>query len=163
MNNRFYDRNGKIIDYYTIFNIHYDANIEEIKSAFRSLIKRYHPDTSKNPEKNSIEKIEFIIMGYRILADEEVKKIYDSHLFSKIKVFNKKYTVISKNRIKYSASLNEIPPPRVCHIWPIQTSSMTRVSPPNLQDFQLRKGSSLPQDVRSARPPMWLYHSMLQA
>ena len=45
MAGQYYDSNGNVIDFYIIFNLPYDAAEDQIKSAFRALIKRYHPDT----------------------------------------------------------------------------------------------------------------------
>ncbi|MFC1668837.1 DnaJ domain-containing protein [Spirochaetota bacterium] len=105
---QYFDKKGNIIDYYTIFNISYDAGIDEIKSAFRSLIKRYHPDSSLKRTDASIEKIDLIINGYKILADSNIRKDYNKYLFQNKKIVDNGYIIISNKRIKYSASLNEM-------------------------------------------------------
>ena len=37
-------------DYYEILGVSKDADQNEIKSAFRKLAKKYHPDVSKEPD-----------------------------------------------------------------------------------------------------------------
>ncbi|MCP4134990.1 MAG: DnaJ domain-containing protein [bacterium] len=108
MESQYCDKNGNIIDYYTIFNLPYDAGTEEIKSAFRSLVKRYHPDTSRDNSGELLKKLDFIIRGYRILTDSASREKYDKLLFDKIKPARNNYLIIPKKRIKYSASLSEM-------------------------------------------------------
>ena len=103
-----YDKNGKIIDFYTIFNIPRTAEPGEIKSAFRALVKRYHPDTASAGSSNLMEKLDLIIRGYRILIDEDQRHEYDRILFNNAQVDHRGYTIISKKRIKYSATLGEM-------------------------------------------------------
>lgn len=103
-----YDKNGNIIDFYTIFNIASTAGADEIKSSFRTLIKRYHPDTATMISNNLTEKLELIIRGYRILIDDDMRIEYDRILFSNKKVDQRGYAIISKKRIKYCATLEDM-------------------------------------------------------
>lgn len=104
----YYDKNGNIIDFYAIFNIPYDAADDEIKSAFRTLIKRYHPDLSQSHSEQNAEKIEVIIRGYHLLIDEDARRDYDRALFQSRDPRSGALPVIPKKRIKYSASLSEL-------------------------------------------------------
>ncbi|HPJ37467.1 MAG TPA: DnaJ domain-containing protein [Spirochaetota bacterium] len=108
MENPFYDKSGNIIDYYTIFNIPYDAASETIKSAFRRLIKHYHPDLSGTISDNLVDKIDLIIRGYRILMDEVSRRDYDRVLFRNRDPKSDSHLMISKKRIKYSVSLADM-------------------------------------------------------
>ncbi len=110
MDNKFCDRNGNLIDYYSILNVPYNAGKDEINSAFRTLIKRYHPDTSEESPDNAIELIESLITGHRILSDSNSREEYDNQLFKKIMVNSKKeiLPVIPGSRIKYSTSLKRM-------------------------------------------------------
>lgn len=65
-----------IKDYYKILNIARQADITEIKKAFRALALQWHPDRNKAPTANEI----FIQINeaYEILSDESKRKIYDS-------------------------------------------------------------------------------------
>jgi len=103
-----YDKNGNIIDFYTIFNIAKTAEPGEIKTAFRDLIKRYHPDTSSIKSSNMTEKLDLIVRGYRILIDDDQRIEYDRLLYSNIKIHASGYTILSKKRIKYSATLKDM-------------------------------------------------------
>jgi DnaJ-class molecular chaperone len=103
-----YDKHGNIIDFYTIFNISNIAAPGEIKTAFRDLIKRYHPDTSNIQSDNMTEKLDLIIRGYRILIDEDQRIEYDRLLYNNKKIDMSGYTIISKKRIKYSATLRDM-------------------------------------------------------
>jgi hypothetical protein len=63
-------------DYYKILGISYDATQEEIKSAYRRLAKKYHPDVSQG----DVEKIKEINEAYRILSDSKLRSEYDSRM-----------------------------------------------------------------------------------
>ena len=63
-------------DYYGILGVSPDASQEEIKRAYRSLAKQYHPDTNHgNPA--SEEKLKEINEAYDILGDKEKRRLYD--------------------------------------------------------------------------------------
>ena len=104
----YYDSSGNVIDFYTIFNLPYDAVEEQVKSAFRALIKRYHPDTSESFRESHLGKIDLIIRGYRILSDEDSRRDYDRALFQSRDPRAGSFMVVPKKRIKYSASLGEL-------------------------------------------------------
>ncbi len=108
MNGNYYDKQGKLIDFYSIFNIPYHAPEGDIKSAFRSLIKRYHPDTGGLTGADVTDKIDIIIQGYRVLADLSSRTEYDRLLFQRAEPGPMSYPVIPPRRIKYSASLGEM-------------------------------------------------------
>ena len=108
MESSFYDKNGNIIDYYTIFNLPHNAALEEVRTAFRNLIRKYHPDTSVTQYDHIAEKIDLIIRGYRVLSNEISRFEYDRHLFKDRSTSSDGYSIISKKRIRYSASLKEM-------------------------------------------------------
>ena len=55
-------------DYYEVLGVSKSASQDEIKSAFRKLAKKYHPDISK--EENAEEKFKQISAAYHALADK---------------------------------------------------------------------------------------------
>ena len=72
-------------DYYEVLGVSKDASQEEIKKAYRSLAKKYHPDVSTEPKEVAEAKFKEISEAYEILSDEEQRKIYDQYGFDGIK------------------------------------------------------------------------------
>jgi len=64
------------IDYYEILGIDKSADQSEIKSAYRQLAQKYHPDA--NDAKNANTFFRLIQEAYEILHNTEKRKIYDS-------------------------------------------------------------------------------------
>ena len=63
-------------DYYEVLGVSRTANDQEIKSAYRRLAVRYHPD--KNPNDTSAEdKFKEAAEAYSVLADPEQRRRYD--------------------------------------------------------------------------------------
>ena len=62
-------------DYYEILEISRYATFEEIKSAYRAMSKKWHPD--KNPNEDVTPKMQDINEAYAILKDENKRKRYD--------------------------------------------------------------------------------------
>ncbi len=62
-------------DYYEVLGVSKDASDAEIKSAFRKLAKKYHPDVCK--EADAEQKFKEIQEAYEVLGDENKRKQYD--------------------------------------------------------------------------------------
>ena len=62
-------------DYYEVLGVSKDASQSEIKSAFRKLAKKYHPDVSKEPDAE--EKFKEAKEAYAVLSDENKRSQYD--------------------------------------------------------------------------------------
>lgn len=62
-------------DYYEVLGLQKGATQEEIKKAYRSLAKKYHPDINKEP--GAEEKFKEINEAYDTLSNEEKKARYD--------------------------------------------------------------------------------------
>lgn len=54
-----------------------EADMEEIKAAYRRLSKEYHPDTTTLPLKSASEKFIRLREAYNILSNEERRRFYD--------------------------------------------------------------------------------------
>ena len=63
-------------NYYDILGISKNASESDIKSAFRKLSKKYHPDVNK--EAGAEEKFKEINEAYSVLSDPEKKQMYDT-------------------------------------------------------------------------------------
>ena len=64
-------------DYYDVLGINKSASPEDIKSAYRKLAVKYHPD--KNPgDKSAEDKFKEASEAYGILSDKSKKENYDN-------------------------------------------------------------------------------------
>ena len=63
-------------DYYETLGVPKTATEEEIRSAFRKLARKYHPDVAKD-KKAAEEKFKEINEAYEVLSDPEKRKKYD--------------------------------------------------------------------------------------
>jgi len=64
-------------DYYKVLGVDKNTSQNDIKKAYRSLAKKYHPDLNPNNNKAQ-EKFKEINEAYEVLGDEEKKKKYDT-------------------------------------------------------------------------------------
>ncbi len=62
-------------DLYKILNVNFDATDEEIKTAYRNLVRKFHPDVAgKNADADKFKEIQ---EAYEVLKDTESRKKYD--------------------------------------------------------------------------------------
>ena len=67
----------KLDDYYEILGIERSVEKKAIKSAFRKLSKKYHPDVSKDP--NAADIFTKLSEAYEVLFDDKKRKLYDRY------------------------------------------------------------------------------------
>jgi DnaJ-class molecular chaperone len=69
-----------VTNHYDILGVNYDASQEEIRSSFRYLALKYHPDRNKNSEEAK-QKFMQIVESYEVLSDTQAKTQYDMNTF----------------------------------------------------------------------------------
>ena len=67
-------------DLYRVLGVSYRATPAEIKSAYRRLARKYHPDVSTSPDANTT--FARINEAYHVLSDPDLRAAYDLHGYS---------------------------------------------------------------------------------
>ncbi|KAG6736823.1 hypothetical protein POTOM_060281 [Populus tomentosa] len=62
-------------DYYSTLNVSRNATLQEIKSSYRKLARKYHPDMNKGA--GAEDKFKEISAAYEVLSDDEKRSLYD--------------------------------------------------------------------------------------
>ena len=65
-------------DYYKILGVSKDASPDQLKKAYRKLAKKFHPDTSEEP--NAEDRFKEIAEAYSVLSDPDKRTQYDNPL-----------------------------------------------------------------------------------
>lgn len=66
------------VDYYKLLGVNKTASVKEIKSAYRKLARKYHPDLNPN-DKDAKKKFQQINEANEVLSDPEKRKKYDQY------------------------------------------------------------------------------------
>lgn len=95
------------IDYYAILEIAENSSIEVIKSAFKKMALKWHPD--RNSGMDTTKKMQELNEAYLILKDIEAKKRYDIEYlkFKQYKQREKQYAESSYSQNKSSKDNNK--------------------------------------------------------
>jgi DnaJ-class molecular chaperone len=88
-------------DYYAILEVSYDASPEEIKSAYRQLSKKWHPDV--NPDVEVTSKMQDINEAYCLLKDAEKRRRYDEE-YKRFKQFQQTSNKTNSNHTSTTSS-----------------------------------------------------------
>src|SRR4051794_27448300 len=65
-------------DYYQLLGVNKKADEKDIKSAYRKLARKLHPDVNPN-DKTAEAKFKEISEAYDVLGDPEKRKLYDQY------------------------------------------------------------------------------------
>ncbi|GJM19193.1 MAG: hypothetical protein DHS20C14_14060 [Phycisphaeraceae bacterium] len=68
----------EVPDLYALLGVARDASDDQVHSAFRTLAKELHPDTSKDP--NAGEQFTLVTKAFRVLQDPDSRERYDRML-----------------------------------------------------------------------------------
>jgi DnaJ-domain-containing protein 1 len=68
-------------DYYYILGVQENASLSEIKSAFRKLSKKLHPDVNSN-DRFFTDKFREVLEAYEVLSNESARQNYDASFSS---------------------------------------------------------------------------------
>ncbi|MBO8139133.1 MAG: molecular chaperone DnaJ [Thermosipho sp. (in: Bacteria)] len=66
-------------DYYEILGVSRNATEEEIRKAYKQLIKKWHPDKHHENKKEAEQKFKEIQEAYEVLSDPEKRAMYDRY------------------------------------------------------------------------------------
>lgn len=64
-------------DYYEVLGVSRTASAEEIRKAYRTLARKFHPDVNKSPDAQ--KRFTEIQEAYDLLSDEQKRKMYDRY------------------------------------------------------------------------------------
>lgn len=92
-------------DLYAILGVAFDADDNEIKSAYRKLARIWHPDVNDNSSE-SIEKFKEITEAYEVLIDTQKRSQYDIIQGVHYQKTSSSYTKASQAKKAYSSSSN---------------------------------------------------------
>jgi curved DNA-binding protein CbpA len=65
---------------YALLEVSADASPEQLRAAFRSLSKRFHPDTTSLPPEQASRSFQQLQQAMAVLADPEQRRRYDASL-----------------------------------------------------------------------------------
>ena len=91
-------------NYYDILGVTPDSDENEVKSSYRQLARKYHPDINKSPE--SVERFKDILEAYETLSDELKRKQYD--MVNGFYKTPKDYFKTTENKEKHDKKENNI-------------------------------------------------------
>ena len=99
------------LNYYEVLDLDKYATNQQIHSAYRTKMKLYHPDISKDNSTFAYEMLYTIVEAYTVLSDPRLKKEYDESLssdsvFDPDGNFSNYYDMASENIIRNNKKFN---------------------------------------------------------
>src|SRR5688572_7266212 len=92
-------------DYYKLLGVSRNASQSEIRSAYRKLARKYHPDVSKAPEAD--KQFARLSEAYRVLSNSDLRRLYDQGGEDFI-VSQKRTSDLRAQRAAYQARINRV-------------------------------------------------------
>ncbi|GAB3030642.1 hypothetical protein GCM10027052_03630 [Parafrigoribacterium mesophilum] len=109
-------------DPYTVLGVSREASPSEVRSAFRALVRRFHPDT-RDPSEAPDAELRSVLAAYRILRDPSSRASYD-----------RDHPLV---RFRYSAPRQTTPPSGVDIDVRVRPTRMPRWVAPRASDLYL--------------------------
>jgi curved DNA-binding protein CbpA len=69
-----------LASYYELLELPPSASPQELRQAFRSLSKRFHPDTTALPQPEAEQAFQMLQQAYAVLSDPDARRRYDAEL-----------------------------------------------------------------------------------
>lgn len=70
--------------HYDLLGLPLGASADDLRQAFRSLSKRYHPDTTTLPLAQAEAAFQQLQRAYGVLSDPELRRLYDAQLLAQM-------------------------------------------------------------------------------
>ncbi|BBL85952.1 DnaJ-like protein (chromatophore) [Paulinella micropora] len=84
------------MSHYELLKVKPTASVQDLRQAFRTLSKQYHPDTTELPSSEAAVQFQELQQAYAILINPERRKIYDAELELNKERTSKKTITLSK-------------------------------------------------------------------
>jgi molecular chaperone DnaJ len=94
-----------MINYYDVLCISNKASAEEVKKAFRKLIKNYHPDVAQGKDN---KKLMLVMKAYEVLSNEYERNLYDYEFYTKNRTTPEGLILLSPKRVKYTGDIKSL-------------------------------------------------------
>ncbi len=98
----------KIKDYYKILGVERTASTEDIKQAYRKLVRLFHPDFNKDPE--SLRLFYLITEAYQVLGNLENRLDYSIILFEQDIIKEQAKRILEQRKKKQNTDENDDEP-----------------------------------------------------
>lgn len=77
--------------HYEVLNVPRDADLAEIKTAYKKLALKWHPDKNLNNQEHAKEQFQVVQQAYEVLSDRQERAWYDNHREQILKGSNSGY------------------------------------------------------------------------
>jgi len=98
----------KTMNYYEILEVSKTASPDEIKSSYKKLVKKYHPDLYKGDKNFAEQKIKEINEAYDVLSNPEKKLAYDESFYQPV-ISTNDYDTPQQTSANFSSREEESP------------------------------------------------------